>query len=324
LRVKESLSGRLLRQSARSRKRRGLAGKVLKAVGPALPRKAPPREPIFVLGSPRSGTSLVFDILRQSSEVASLDAESHLLWEMFHQPGPEAWSHEATQEMLTPKERTVLVWAIDRVAMGRRYLDKAPRNCLRVPLLQALFPDAWFLHVKRDGRAAVSSLITGWRAPGGMFPGMELPVPLQIEGYEGSTWKFLLPPGWEEFATGRSLEEVCGFQWIAANEAVLRAREELAISRWVEVRYEDLVARPVEETGRLLSELGLAADAGVIRYVDELGSHLSKAVTNPRPDKWREENGQEIERVLPRIGPMMRRLGYEAELDAAGRDRAGS
>ena len=33
-------------------------------------------------------------------------------------------------------------------------------------------------------------------------------------------------------------------------------------------------------------------------------------VTPPKRDKWREENGEEIDRILPQIEPMMRRLGY--------------
>src|SRR5205823_9436338 len=91
------------------------------------------------------------------AHVASLEAESHLLWEMFHDlPAARFSSHEVGPEDITRRERKVLYFAIDRVAAGRRYLDKAPRNCLRVPYLDAMFPGAWFVHLKRDGRAAVS------------------------------------------------------------------------------------------------------------------------------------------------------------------------
>src|SRR2546422_118126 len=82
-------------------------------------------------------------------------------------------------------------------AAGRRYLDKLPRNPLRVLYLQSLFPDASFVFLRRDGRAVVSSLMTGWRSGARFGRGMVPPIPLAIEGYEGTTWKFLLPPGWE-------------------------------------------------------------------------------------------------------------------------------
>lgn len=311
--VSESVGGRLLRASARSRKRRKLAGTALGLAAPLLPRRRPVPQPVFVLGSPRSGTTLLFDVLNSSPQTASLQAESHLLWEMFHPLGPPRWTHEVAPSDLSPKERRVLLWAVDRVAMGRRYVDKAPRNCLRVPYLRALFPDAWFVHVKRDGRAAVSSLITGWRDESGMFPGMDLPGGVSIRGYDGATWKFLVPQGWRAYARGSSLAEVCAFQWVAANEGILAARESLGIERWVEVRYEEFVASPAAEAGRLFETIGLPLDPRVLDYAGSLDRRVSKAVSPPRLDKWRQENPEEIAGIVELIEPMMRRLGYELE-----------
>jgi hypothetical protein len=312
--VSEPLTGRLLREAARSRRRRRLAAAVLKTIAPALPRKGAPDRPVFVLGSPRSGTTLLFEVLGRSPHLASLERESHLLWEMFHGLSTAGFSsHEVGPGDVTPRERRVLYWAIDRIAGGRRYLDKAPRNCLRVPYLAELFPGAWFVHLKRDGRAAVSSLITGWRSPGDMFPGARMPVPLSIEGYQGETWKFLVPPGWQAYATGHSLEEVCAFQWVSANRAILDARGSVAADRWVELSYEEFVANPYEQTGRLLERLEIPPDGGILEQARSLDRHVTKAVTQPRPDKWKTENPREIERILPMIEPMMRRLGYEVE-----------
>jgi hypothetical protein len=308
----ESLSGRLLRQAATSRKRRRLTGAVLRAAAPLLPVRPSPREPVFILGSPRSGTTLVFEILDRSPRLASLKAESHLLWEMFHGLRQAHWrSHEVGPDAVTGRERRVLNWAIDRVSLGRRYLDKAPRNCFRATYLHALFPDAWFIHLKRDGRASVSSLITGWRAPGMMFPGTRMPAPLSIHGYTGTTWKFIVPPGWEAYATGKTLAEVCAFQWVAANQAILDARERIGDGHWIELSYEAFVDAPQEETMRLLDRIGLPADPEVVAYAGDLDHHVTKAVTPPSPDKWRSENPGEIEQVMPLIEPMMRRLGYE-------------
>lgn len=315
----ESYTGHLLREAARSRRRRRFAGTILRAAAPLLPRKRPPNQPIFILGSPRSGTTLLFEVLGRSPHVASLEVESHFLWEMFHPLEAAGFSsHELGPQDFSRRERRVLYWVIDRVSEGRRYLDKAPRNCLRVPYLHALFPGAWFVHLKRDGRAAVSSLITGWRSPGGMFPGTPMPVPLSIEGYEGHTWKFLVPPGWEGYTKGKSLEEVCAFQWISANEAILDARDAVGPDRWIELSYEEFVRAPREQTVDLLHRLGLAVDAAVLDRAAGLDRHVTKAVTPPRPDKWRAENPQEIERILPMIEPTMRRLGYEME-DPASR-----
>jgi len=310
----QGLSGRLLVEAAKSMRRRRLAGAILRTAAPVLPRKTPPDRPVFVLGSPRSGTTLLFEVLGRSQRLASLEVESHLLWEMFHPlDAGGSTSHELGPADVTNRERRVLHWAVDRVSAGRRYLDKAPRNCLRVPYLDALFPGALFVHLKRDGRAAVSSLITGWRSGDEMFAGTRMPRPLSIAGYAGQTWKFLVPPGWEAYATVKSLEEVCAFQWISANHAILAAREGIEPERWVEASYEELVARPREEAERLLERVGLPGDRDVLAAAAAMDRHVTKAITPPKPDKWRTENPHQIERVLPMIEPTMRRLGYGVE-----------
>ena len=293
-------------------RRRRLAGAVLRTVAPVLPRVVPPDRPVFILGSPRSGTTLLFEVLGASPNLSSLGVESHLLWEMFHSlDGSGFGSHELGPEDITPKERRVLHWAVDRISAGRRYLDKAPRNCLRVPYLAALFPGAFFVHLKRDGRAAVSSLITGWRSGAEMFAGTKMPRSLRIEGYQGETWKFLVTPGWEAYATGHALEEVCAFQWISANQSILAARPGVPDTRWIELSYEQFTRNPEHEAKELLERLELPQDQAVIERAAGLQQLVTKAVTAPKPDKWRTENPREIERILAMIEPTMRKLGYE-------------
>jgi hypothetical protein len=312
--------GSAVRWAGATPARRAFASVLLRAMGPALPEKAPPRDPIFILGSPRSGTSLLFKILNHSSRVASLDHESHLLWDLFHPlDHSPTGSHEITPDAITSSERRVLYWIVDRLSGSRRYLDKYPRNCLRVRYLHALFPGAWFIHVKRDGRATVSSIMTGWRTESRFESGERLPLALSIDGFEGTTWRFLLPPGWEAYATGRSLEEVAAFQWIAANEAILEARKDLDASRWVEVKYEALVGAPTQTVGSLLERVGLPREEAVLTWTRDLQRHITvSAVTPPRQDKWRDENPREIEHILPTIAPMMARLGYDVKDSTEG------
>ncbi|CAN5234519.1 hypothetical protein BH20ACT24_BH20ACT24_15230 [soil metagenome] len=305
---------RLLREASRSKRRRRVAEPLLRLIAPALPRRSPPKGPVFVLGSPRSGTSVLFELLDRAAHLSSLGGESHLLWELYHPSSSPAWSsHRLGPESVTPRERRTLYWIIDVLAGGRRYLDKSPRNSLRVTYLAELFPDARFVFVKRDGRAAVSSLITGWRSDDPTFPGTPLRVPLRIGGYQGRNWKYVVPPGWEAYARGRSLPEVCAFQWVAANESILAGKPLITPERWIEVAYEQLVQAPREVAERILVDLEVPVDAEVLSFADELSRHVTRAVTAPRPDKWRDENPIEIERVLPAIAPTMRRLGYEPD-----------
>src|SRR5437867_12312484 len=110
---RESLSGRLLLQAATSKRRRRLAGAVLRTAAPALRKEPPPDRPIFILGSPRSGTTLLYEVLGHSSRLASLGVESHFLWEMFHPlEGSGFASHGLGPQDITARERRVLYWVI--------------------------------------------------------------------------------------------------------------------------------------------------------------------------------------------------------------------
>jgi hypothetical protein len=285
----------------------------LRAGGRLLPAVAQPARPIFVVGSPRSGTTVTFEVLDASPDVASLGAESHLVWDAF--PSSRDLSRTSWTR-LTPAdvgaaERRASWWAVDRVAGGRRYLDKAPANSFRVPYLRALFPDASFVFVVRDGRDVVASLLEGWRDDGGMFPGKRVAGPLDIEGYDGDTWKFVMPPGWEAYASGRRLPDVCAFQWVACNQALLDAREVVDPVRWIEVRYEDLRADPDGCVRRLLDAVGLAPDPAVLDRARHLERHPAKAVAGaPAHASWEDRAGPEVRSVLPALEPTLRRLGY--------------
>ena len=305
----------MLRWAAVTRRRHRLLGAVIRPAVPLLPERPAPVEPIFILGSPRSGTTTLFQLLDRSQRLASLGRESNMLWEMFHRPEHRGFrSHALGPGDVTARERRAVLWMIDCITGGVRYLDKYPRLCLRVEYLHALFPDAWFVYITRDGRAAVSSLITGWRATDRFRPGTRLPRPMHIGGYGGDIWKFLLPPGWEEYVDGRPLADVCAFQWREANRAVLDAREHIGDARFIQLRYEDLIAEPEVSTRRLMEKLRMAPDPEVMSYAATLGLRVSRtAVTPPRPDKWRDENPAEIDAVLDAIAPMMRRLGYDPE-----------
>jgi len=306
-------AGRVFR-SANSRTRRRVIGRLVRTAHPLLPRSAPPREPIFILGSPRSGTTMLFDLLSRSSAVGALRGEGHLLWNLYHEEangrGEPADAQATPPEAITPAERRALNWMIGQIAGDRRYLDKTPRNSLQVPYLHALFPDARFVFLARDGRAVVSSLINGWRDATGMFPGRPVPFPLHIEGYEGDRWKFVAPPGWESYASGHTLAEVCAFQWRACADSILDARDAIPSGHWVETRYETLTASPADEIRRILEPLRLPVEAAVVDAAASLDRRVSKATSPPRPDKWRDENPGEVESILPDIKATMERHGY--------------
>jgi hypothetical protein len=258
-----------------------------------------PRRPIFVLGCPRSGTTLLLQALLQSPELRSVHSEGHILWDAYQHPRERSWESDALgADDVSARERDYIYLAVRLWTTGRRFVDKTPESCLRLAYLDALFPDATYVFLRRRAADNVNSLIEGWRARP-RFVKYRLP--------SGHSWSFVLVPGWRELV-GAPLEEICAQQYIACNEAVLEAREAIEPSRWHELSYEDLTAAPTEALRALFGRLEL-------RFPDEAErvarTPTRTTLTAPRPEKWREQNPEAIERILPLVRPIEARLGYE-------------
>ena len=186
-----------------------------------------------------------------------------------------------------------------------RLLEKTPENCLRLPFLQALFPDARVLFLTRDGRANVHSLLEGWRHPV-LFPGYRTPVPVTSPGQTRGRWAFTLIPGWRDLVD-RPLVEICARQWAACNAAVLDYAATPGALPVLPVRHEDLVAAPD------------ATLAAIARFLDlrpaDIPAHGRglpevNVVSAPGAEKWRAEAAA-LATVAPILAPIMARLGYQ-------------
>jgi hypothetical protein len=190
-----------------------------------------------------------------------------------------------------------------------RLLEKTPENCLRLPFLLALFPDARVIYLTRDGRSNVNSLIEGWKQPH-LFPGYRVPQRLQISGDTRGRWAFTLIPGWRDLASS-PLEEVCAWQWIRCNQAVLDHRDQTQGQvPYLTVRYEDLIDDPAPVLRAVAAFVEVDFEAGLDHFTD----HLPRinVVSAPEREKWRKQNPKAIGRILPLIEPMMDRLGYDS------------
>ena len=270
--------------------------------------------PIFVIGAPRSGTSLLYAVLRSSPALAHWPGEAHEVWEADHHPALRGWDSNA----LTAADAEVGAAARIRrsfflvAGSRRRLVDKTPRNALRVSFVDALFPDARYVHLVRDGRENVNSLINAWRTP--RYRTYRLPEPHAIPGVDPNWWKFVLYPGWEQDRAG-PLEVVCARQWTSSNDCALRDLSGVSDARYVRVRYEDIVDDPERAIAGVVDFLGVAFDAGMRAKAAAVRSTPVNVVTPPEPGKWRKENPAELAAILPLIRPTMERLGYPTDAD---------
>jgi len=269
-------------------------------------RPEAPERPVFVIGCPRSGTSALLQVFLRSPELRTVQLEGHILWDAFH-PRKHRESDTLDAAAVSDRERAYVHLAI-RMFARRRFVDKTPENCLRIPYLDELFPDANFVFLHRDAAENVNSLIEGWRARP-RFVTHRLPERLEgVAPLDGNLWSFALLPEWRELQRA-PLEEICARQYVVCNEAVLEARTGMATQRWLDVAYDRLVEAPVDEVRRVFGELGLAVTPEVERYAAELDRRPSgTTLTPPAPDKWRRQNPELIKRILPLVEETERRL----------------
>ena len=271
-------------------------------------RADPPERPILLIGCPRGGTTVLLQALLQAPELRSVQSEGHILWDEFHSRPRE--SDALGRSDVVDREREYVNLAVRMFARGRRFVDKTPENCLRVSYLDELFPDATFVFLTRKAADNVNSLIEGWRARP-RFVTHRLPEPLEgIAPLDGDRWSFALVPGWRDLRRA-SLEEICARQYVDCNEAVLAARDEMPAERWLTVKYEDMVAAPVDVLRGLFDALDVPWGEEAEAFARELPARTSRtALSAPRPDKWRVENPEAVERILPLTAATERRLGY--------------
>lgn len=266
--------------------------------------------PVFIIGAPRSGTSLLYAILRKSSVLRHWPGESHEIWEADYHPALRGWeSNQLDATDIEPDAARRIKRAFFLVTGKKhRLIDKTPRNALRVPFVDALFPDARFIYIKRDGRENINSLINAWRTP--RYRTYELPEPHSIPGVDPKWWKFVLYPGWRDDREG-PLEVVTAKQWIHSNEHAMNGFAGVDPQRWIELRYEDLVDAPVEEVGRVMGFLDLPYETAVREKASATSTTPINTVTPPERGKWRKENPAEIEAITGLIAPTMEAMGYE-------------
>ena len=132
-------------------------------VGPTRPpQPSDPRRLIFFVGFPRSGTTLLEQILASHPDVLALD-ERHALAEatrdlFVSDPKLERLRTISAEEAQVYREgywRNVAAYCPD--VAGKVFVDKYPLNSERLPLIAKLFPEARILFALRDPRDVVLS-----------------------------------------------------------------------------------------------------------------------------------------------------------------------
>lgn len=267
--------------------------------------------PIFVIGVPRSGTTMLFHCLRESDQLGALPHEGHDVWRTFHHPRSIGWHSDVVKkgEVRLGEHRFVNAYFYSWCG-SKRFVEKTPENCLRIPYLLDLFPDAVFVVIKRNPCDVINSLINGWRHPTGRYRSYYVLQDLRIPQYPyRRRWCFCLIEGWRDYVAS-PIHHIALAQWEQCSKAILAARALVPPNNWIEVYFEHILERPYETLPYICRGVGIPHTPALDKKLADLLAEPINALSSPGVSKWRRENKQEITELLPRIAPVALESGY--------------
>lgn len=236
---------------------------------------------IFVLGAPRSGTSLLRRLLSShprlfiSPEVRILDL-IYLTAVLSEHNGASPEEASVSPRALELGRSYAQILAQHQLStLGKvRYGDKYPPYCLHLDALNALFPDAVFLHILRDGRDVVAS----------------------------SAQTRTANRGWRRSAAIPPTEQLVR-DWMGFVQRARAAGTPLGASRYHEIRYEHLLSDPVSVLRDTCAFLGESFVPALLAGTAEIHAGQS----------WRETlSPAELAtfHAVPGAEALLQRLGY--------------
>jgi hypothetical protein len=284
--------------------------------GPAIDAAMPwNQRPVFVVGCPRSGTTLLYHMLLSSGGFVVHTRETHA----FDRIGPsfgnlatrrdrerliEEWRSTSLEKtnvdpaeiqarVLSECENVgdVLKLTMQTMASDQkvdRWAEKTPDHILYLHEIKRTLPDALIIHIIRDGRDVALSLNT-------------------------QSWVRAFP--WDK---GREVL-VCGLYWAWMIEVGRQLASTLG-SDYLEVHFEDLLHTPsatLAKVGQFIQHdldydrIRQAGIGAVKKPNTSFDNKLDKGVFNP-VDRWKKDfSGGELARFEALVGPLLTRLGYQ-------------
>ncbi len=247
---------------------------ILKSVAANNNRYKPVEKPIFILGTGRSGTTILGIVLSMHRDVGYLN-EPKAMWHLIHPHediiGNYSQSHakyrltaeDATDEMRRCAAQ--MFGAYLTTTRSERLVDKYPELIFRVDFVRALFPDARFIFLVRNGWDTCHS-IAAWSKRLGVHANGEKH---DWWGVEDRKWRFLVE---QLVKTDTALSAIAdkvehferhldraAVEWIITMQEGIRLMETFPECTHF-VRFEDLTATPDETLSALCDFCELPTD----------------------------------------------------------------
>jgi hypothetical protein len=298
--------------------------------------------PIFIVGLPRSGTSMLYNLLCahekafyvtnsmnsfpdsiRAIEWARKKFKLNIRGERFLQDSIDSdfsspsepamfwgkWIGRETQSLFwtekplsdfSPEKLDEIYSDIKKILFtfgggDRRFVCKYPVFQTELGMINQLFPDAHFIHIIRDGRQVANSLVKLYKL-----------CKSQIEKIKHPDFDRLIPyprvENLEKYITEFGPDDIrcTAHVWEDSISVVDEVKDRL--HRFVQVRYEDILAQPKEELGKLFAFAGLDWPA-------ENNTLFQREFAGIGKIRHTNKYGQ-FDVVENLVGPTLKRLGY--------------
>ena len=160
----------------------------------------------------------------------------------------------------------------------------------RTEFIDAIFPDALFIHVYRDGRAVANSLsrVNWWT------------------GLEFWRWGEMKPEYRKEYRdSGEERIVLAGITWKTLMEEIEAECQGLPASRLLQVRYDELIADAPGVMRRVLGFCGLPSS-------ERLERHIARQSILDMDQKWKRDlSPREQDLLEDSIGAHLERYGFK-------------
>jgi len=279
--------------------------------------------PVFLLGAGRSGTKFLRSLLSVSEDVNVIPFDVGYVWRYKNErvPHDEFTKEMATEDVTKYVRKTLPTLVCDKHKNAKILIEKSVPNSLRPEFVHAIYPDAKFIHLIRDGRAVTESAIRLWKEPTSKKYLLKKLKYFPWSNYRYGFWylgnmvrgKFLSCRGqqiWGPRYIGMDydvrnlpLESVCARQWKKCIETCSGQLKFINPVNVLEVRYENLV-KDHYELLRIGAFLGLS---DIERVVKEFEATCN--IDNLK--KWEKTLDDYIlHNILKEIEPTLTDLGY--------------
>ena len=216
--------------------------------------------PLFVVGLPRSGTTLVDRILGSHPAIASRGESSDLALAVMRAAGPAANKDELVRRAATADLLALGRFYADTLPVTgtRRVVDKTPGNFLYLALIVAALPQARIVHVRRHPMDACYAMYK-------------------------TLFRMAYPFSYDLDDLGR--------YWLGYARLMAHWRRVLPPGRFLEIDYEDLVANQEAVSRLLVANAGLPWDGACLAFERNPQPTLTASAAQVRQPIYRSSVG---------------------------------